>query len=79
MLKQGGVTVSEDSQETSPLLTFDDENAGPSAVDGAALSRNDRDGEHCLHNHYLDVLDVDITGDNGETYDNVPKNKRQLG
>jgi hypothetical protein len=41
------------SQETSPLLTADDrlhvashtENPGGSAIDGAALHRNEQDGE----------------------------------
>ena len=42
--------VSEPSQETSPLLTADDrlhhtENPGGSAIDGAALHRNEQDGE----------------------------------
>ena len=50
VIGQGEMTPSElpDSQETSPLLTYDDrihfasntENAGISVVDGAALRRN---------------------------------------
>jgi len=52
------------SQETSPLLTFDDhvgiasrtENAGGSAADDAALRRNEIEGEHIFTNLSLHVL-----------------------
>ena len=44
-----------DSQETSPLLTpycdhAHTENTGGSAVDGAALHRNEQDGKNCSQN-----------------------------
>ena len=54
-----------DSQETSPLLnTYSDhfhvashsENAGGSAVDGAALRRNEQDGKNIVHKSSLHVL-----------------------
>ena len=49
-----------DSQETSPLLTthydhFHTENTGGSAVDGAALHRNEQDG-NIVHKTSLHVL-----------------------
>jgi len=53
------MTLSElsNSQETSPLLTFDDgvhiasctENAGGSVVEGAALRRNEIEGEQHIY------------------------------
>ena len=50
-----------DSQETSPLLTaycdhFYTENTGGSAVDGAALHRNEQDGKNIVHKTTLHVL-----------------------
>ena len=80
---------SPDSQETSPLLTAycDDfpghvasANTGGSAADGTALRRNNQDGKKIVHKTSLHVLsECTMAGDNGETYDNVPKDKRQLG
>ena len=78
---------SPDNQETSPLLTaycdhfhVASEYTGGSALDGAALHRNEQDGKNVVHKTSLHVLnDYSIAGDDGETYDNVPKNKRQLG
>ena len=50
-----------DSQETSPLLTayydhFHTENTGGSAVDGAALHRDEHDGKSIVHKTSLHVL-----------------------
>ena len=73
-----------DSQETTPLLTdySHTENTGGSAVDGSALHRNEQDGKNIplFTKTSLHVLsECSITGDHGETYDNVPKGKRQIG
>ena len=78
---------SPDSQETSPLLTaYCDHfhvasgNTGGSAVDGTALRRNEQDGKNIAYKTSLHVPSKNsMVGDNGETYDNVPKDKRQLG
>ena len=74
-----------DSQETSPLLNaYSDLDHVPThtenAEDGAALRRNEHDGKNIVHkSHYLFLSEYTMTGDNGEMFDNVPKDKRQLG
>ena len=78
-----------DSQETNPLLTAycdhfhvasENTSAGGSAVDGTTLRRNEQDGKNIVHKSSLHVpSEYSTAGDNGETYDNVPKDKRQLG
>ena len=74
------------SQETSPLLTaycdhfhVVSEYTGGSAVDGTALHRHEQDGKNIFHKTSTCSEWILNAGDNGETYDNVPKNKRQLG
>ena len=71
------------SQETTPLLTTysHTENTGGSAVDGIILYRNEQDGKKTLFAkfHFNVLSDFLMAGNNGETYDNVPKGKRQLG
>ena len=74
-----------DSHETSPLLTVDDhiashnENPEGSAVDDAVLGRNEQDGESIVTKLQTYTESMFNAVDNGETYDNVPKDKRQLG
>ena len=70
------------SQETTPLLTAysHTENTGGSKVDGTALHRNEQDSKNIVHKTSLHFLsEYSMVGDNGETYDNEPKDKRQLG
>lgn len=50
----------QNSHETSPLLPVDDRNAGGSAVDGVALHRNERDGQHIFAKFYY-VFEVKIS------------------
>ena len=70
-------------EESNPLLltsTNDENGSGASAVDGAALRRNESHGEHTFPKKKKHVLsEIFNTGDHGETYDNVPKERRQLG
>ena len=72
-----------DSQETSPLLNAYSHvpSHTENAVDGAALRRNEQEGKNVVHRSSLHVpIEYSMAGDsNGETYDNVPKDKRQLG
>ena len=50
-------------------------------MDGTVLYRNEQDGKKTLFTKFhCNVLsDFSMAGNNGETYDNVPKGKRQLG
>ena len=75
-----------DSQETSPLLNAYSDHShvlthAENAVDDAALRRNEQEGKNIVHRSSLHLpIEYSMAGDsNGETYDNVPKDKRQLG
>ncbi|PPR03657.1 hypothetical protein CVT24_007771 [Panaeolus cyanescens] len=74
-----------DVGESAPLLEQDSsENiVGGSAVDGVAISRSQANGEQ-IQNSYRSSKSTDArlgttAQDQGESYDNVPKEKRQLG
>ena len=71
-----------DSQETTPLLNAYSDHVSThteNAVDGAALRRNEQEGKNIIHKFSHVPSEYSMTGDNGEMYDNVPKDKRQLG
>jgi len=73
------------SNESTPLLThvlastltLNTNNFKGSAIDGEALGR-DESGSKCLQSQITEFL-KNMQDQAGETYDNVPKEKRQLG